>query len=562
MARSTPVPQADSLPKIRRLVDRLGAGGSLAEAGAAAGVVGRQVGYYLTAAIALGLVVREAGDITVTPLAQALRATVERSDDEARVWRRAMRESAIVSDIAPTLLARSGPSKATLTSRIATMYEHRESTAGRRADTLLGWRSYVLEHESQLPLAKVTPGSSRVPYSGRPMLRALFVESFKAFGQPKAAKVATSPLELAPLTVLAGPNGAGKSTVLQAMDILGSLVRGNISEMLKAHEWDYDDLPHLRSKGRTIQIGADIELDDARVEWRLTLGTRKHPSIAAELVRARPKSTVAWTTLLEREGRRIKIRDELAGEVIEMPLVTHPQSWLSTLDAKEDAKRYPGLLALKTWAERIHAFWSLDPSTLRSPSRGDAGRIGGRGQDLATLLFKMKKTRPARFGAFTKRLKRYYPRLVEIVPRSAHAGWKYLDVTERWNGEKATFNARQVSDGLLRMMVLASLPEWEERPSLVLLDEVENGLHPRLIGGITELLAEVAKTTQVVATTHSPITLNYVPAEATRLVTRGRGGTVVITPLTSVKNFARLREHFDPGELWYNVGEEALVKGR
>jgi len=161
-----------------------------------------------------------------------------------------------------------------------------------------------------------------------------------------------------------------------------------------------------------------------------------------------------------------------------------------------------------------------------------------------------------------QRVRRYYPRLVQVEARGGKYGWKKLEITERWNGEKATFNARQVSDGLLRMMVVASLPEWKTPPSLVLLDEVENGLHPRLVGGIVELLSEVSSKTQVVTTTHSPITLNYVPAEATRLVTRGKGGTVMVTPLTDTKNFARLREHFEPGELWYNVGEDRLLAER
>lgn len=116
-----------------------------------------------------------------------------------------------------------------------------------------------------------------------------------------------------------------------------------------------------------------------------------------------------------------------------------------------------------------------------------------------------------------------------------------------------------MSDGLLRVMALASIPDWEPRPSLVLLDEIENGLHPRLIAGVAGLLDEITQHTQVITTTHSPITLNYVPAEATRVVTRGRGGKVMVTPLTETKNYERLREHFEPGELWYNVGESRLV---
>ncbi|MBS2017024.1 MAG: AAA family ATPase [Deltaproteobacteria bacterium] len=556
-----PVPQADSLPKLRHFVEQVVAGATIEEAGRRVELKGRHISYFLAAAFALGLLVRRGVQLVATPRARSLLDSEPQTEGEAAAWRRAIERSVILGEVAPSLLGPAKPTKDALSARIAKFSGLAQSTATRRAETLLRWRNHVLRYEAQLGLPKGASSARAMQYSGPAMLRALHIESFKAFGQPNAAsKKSRLPLELAPLTVLAGPNGAGKSTVLQAIDILGSLVRGNISEMLKEHEWDYSDLPHLRSKGRTIQIVADVEIGDNCIEWRITLGTRKHPGIEAEAVRARPHGSLEWKTLLARQGRHITLYREPDGAEVKAPLVTHPQSWLSTLDAKEDATVFPGLLSLKRWAEGIRAFWSLDPSTLRSPSRGDARHVGGRGEDLASLLFKMKKSRPKHFATFTKRLRNYYPRLVQIEPRSAPYGWKYLDVTERWNGEKATFNARQVSDGLLRMMVLASLPEWEEQPSMVLLDEIENGLHPRLVGGITELLAEISKRTQVVVTTHSPITLNYVPAESTRLVTRGRGGSVTVTPLTAVNNFARLREHFDPGEMWFNVGEDALVK--
>jgi predicted ATPase len=364
------------------------------------------------------------------------------------------------------------------------------------------------------------------------------------------------------LTVLAGPNGAGKSTILQALDILGYLVRGTIAEMLDAHGWDYSDLPHLRSARQTITIEVELEIGSAIVVWRLTLGTRKHAGIAAESVRARGFYDMNWRTLLDRSGRRVRMLDESSGSIEAPPPVTLAQSWLATLDAKEDAARVPGLLAVRTWAEGIHAFWSLDPSTLRSPSRVDTGRIGSRGEDLASFLFRLSRSQPKRFAAFVKRVRHYYPRLVQVEPKAGQYGWKKLEITERWNGERATFNARQVSDGLLRMMVVASLPEWSVPPSLVLLDEVENGLHPHLLGGVAELLAEISSRTQVLTTTHSPITLNYVPVHATRLVTRGQGGVVVVTPLAETKNFDRLHEQFDPGELWYNVGEARLIPSK
>ncbi len=567
MKNALPIPQADALAKVRRVVEQIAAGATLAAAGRAADLDARHTGYHVAAALALGLLSRTPRALAVTPLGRTLLRSGQRSDDETATWRRAIEASPVLVAVAPGLLATRAPTRDALAGRIAKEGKLAASTAARRADTLLRWRKHVLELEAQpeLPLTGASKRAAPMRYSGPAMIRALSIQSFKAFGEAKGrgrARGTGKPIELGPLTVLAGPNGAGKSTVLQALDVLGSLVRGSINEMLKAHEWDYGDLPHLRSAGKTIELGVEVALGAAVLAWTLTLGTRKHAGIEAETVRVRSRDSLAWKPLLERRGRQITLFSEADGREIASPLVTHPQSWLSTLEAKDDAADFPGLLALKAWAEGIHAFRSLDPSTLRAPSRGDTARVGPHGEGLATLLFQMKKSRPKNYARFTKRLKRYYPRLVAVEPRSAPYGWKYLDVTERWNGEKATFNVRQVSDGLLRMMVLASLPEWDTPPSVVLLDEVENGLHPRLIGGIAELLAEIATKTQVVLTTHSPITLNYVPADAARLVTRGSGGAVVVTPLTESKNFARLREHFEPGELWYNVGEETLLTPR
>lgn len=562
MAETT-IPQADDLAKVRRLIAEADARGSLQAAGEAVSLEPRHVGYYAAAAEALRLARRRGEGIEILPLGRQLLATAPRTEGEASIFRKAIESSPVVSRVAGDLLAFATPAKGDLVARIRSVAGLAASTASRRADTLLRWRRTVLAQERQgvLPAA-----SSAVQYSGRAVLRVVRIESFKAFGMaPSGGKRSPAAIPLAPLTVLVGPNGAGKSTILQALDILGALVRGTISEMLESHDWEYADLPHLRSATPTITIGVELALGASIVSWELTLGTRKHPGVAAEVVRARGRDDASWRTLLERKGRHVSVLHEPTGERISPPLLTLPQSWLATLDAnaKEDARLFPGLLALKDWAENIHAFWSLSPSTLRAPSRGATDHVRSHGGDLASFLFRLKRNRPRRFTTFARRVARHYPRLVQIEPKSGQYGWKYLEITERWNGEKATFNARQVSDGLLRLMAVASIPEWERPPSLVLLDEIENGLHPRLIGGIADLLAEVSTATQVIVTTHSPITLNYVPPESARVVTRGRGGGVMVTPLTETKNYAKLRQHFEPGELWYNAGEDRLVgRGR
>jgi predicted ATPase len=306
-----------------------------------------------------------------------------------------------------------------------------------------------------------------------------------------------------------------------------------------------------------------VSMPEATVRWSLGLGTRRYPGIATELVTS--LAVPAEHPIVSREGRTI-LRVSEHDQRKEHTTLTLPASWLSTLDAKADLKDYPTLVALASFAKRIRAYYFLDPVALRTPSRVETDELGAHGDNLPAFLAHLGK-RPRDFARLVKRVRAHYPRLVDIHPRRRH-GRIELEVTEKWNGEQATFNARQVSDGLLRLIAVAAMHEMRDPPSVLLIDEIENGLHPRLLGGLVAMLEELTKSgrTQVIATTHSPITLNYVSSpEAVLLVTRGKGGGVKVTPMNETRDFQSLREHFELGELWYNVGEERLVprgKGR
>lgn len=391
------------------------------------------------------------------------------------------------------------------------------------------------------------------------MIRSLKVFGFKAFSTTKVRDACTP---LAPFTVLIGPNGAGKSSILQAIATLGWLARGTINEMLQAHQWEYSDLPHLHSDKIPMGISVEVDLPSAQAEWYLSLSPLRTPGIFSEYI-SRVGGDARY--IVRRNGRNVFITDEHGGNETQTTL-SLPSSWLSTIDARADLRSYPTLVALADWAKRIRAFYFLDPVALRAPSRAKTDDLGPHGEDLAAFLARLKKSRPKDFARLIARVRHHYPRLVDLHIRRTNFGWTHLEVTEKWNGEQAKFNARQVSDGLLRLIAVAAMHELREPPSVLLIDEIENGLHPRLLGGLVAMLEELTKggKTQVIATTHSPITLNYVSSpESVLLVTRSKGGGVQVTPMNETRDFESLREHFELGELWYNVGEDRLVpKGK
>ena len=384
------------------------------------------------------------------------------------------------------------------------------------------------------------------------MLRSLSIEGFKAYN--------AKDIPMRPFTVLIGPNGAGKTTLLEAIDVLARLVTGTIKDLLEVKSWDYGDLPHLRGPTSEFSITATFRLGDDDIMWILGLGARRRPGIAHELV-ATPWAQEPGSLWLNRKGRTMtRLASNGDQETITQTLTS---SWLSALD-DADAQRFPQLARVARWARGVRGYFFLDPLKLRVPSRGEGDEIGVNGETLAPFLARLKeRDRPA-FDRIQKRVKKHYPRLVELHPVRKGYGWTHLEVTERWNGETARFNARQVSDGLLRLIAVAAMHDLPVQPSVLLLDEIENGLHPHLLGGFMKMLQELVTSskgrTQVVLTTHSPITVNYCEsADDVLLVTRGAGGHPRCTPLSQTKGFSKLRSHFDLGELWYNVGEEELL---
>ena len=392
------------------------------------------------------------------------------------------------------------------------------------------------------------------------MLRSLKLEGFKAF------ESATVTLE--PFTMLVGPNGAGKSTVLQAVDLLGGLVTSTISEFLQSHGWDYADLPHLRSSSTSIRVEAVLELSGEQIAWRFELGARRYPGVAREWVTVRRSGTGKAAgeeqDLLVREGRWMRRFDELERtyEGIEQTL---PSSWLSALDARSDAKRFPTLVRLAQWARAIRGYFFLDPVRLRSPNRGKPDDVGRHGELLAPFLASLQRSNKDAYARVLKRVQKHYPHLAELHFKRTGYGWTSLEVTERRGKEAARFNARQVSDGLLRLLAVAAMHELPTPPSVLLLDEVENGLHPHLMQGLVEMLHEFVAAApgqrQVLVTTHSPIAVNFAKkAEEVVIVDRDRKGRVKVTPLSEAHGFEELSQHFDLGELWYNAGEARLVR--
>jgi predicted ATPase len=94
--------------------------------------------------------------------------------------------------------------------------------------------------------------------------------------------------------------------------------------------------------------------------------------------------------------------------------------------------------------------------------------------------------------------------------------------------------ARVVSEGTLRVLGLLALGGMKDSPALIGFEEPENGVHPRRIQLIAELLKNMAHAskTQLVVTTHSPILTGMIPNESLYICKKEDGATI-IEPFTT-----------------------------
>ena len=119
--------------------------------------------------------------------------------------------------------------------------------------------------------------------------------------------------------------------------------------------------------------------------------------------------------------------------------------------------------------------------------------------------------------------------------------------------------ARIVSDGALLVLGPLAVMMGADHPKLILLDDLDHGLHPRARRDLVTLLRKLFEqdpALQFVATSHSPHLLDQLEPKEVRLTTRLKDGSVACARLDEHPNFEKWKEAMTPGEFWSVVGEK------
>ena len=367
-------------------------------------------------------------------------------------------------------------------------------------------------------------------------------------------------VELKPLTVLFGPNAAGKSNLLDAVQLLARLATSRTLQQafeppcrgkpLESFSMGDGGIRGLRKEERlAFSIEVDLHISDAvanaingeildvdrprgngevpphvrerSLRYRLEVemlprsGLLQVTDEYLAALTARGKPSRRCKPFIERQGHQIHLRS--AGRA-------PPKRYDCDLDhailaMPHYAPHYPHLAAVRRELDSWQFFYFEPRERMRAaiPIK-EVRHVGPMGEELAAFLTTLKARQPRQFEALEKSLRMLLPDVEGIETDVNDLGEAEFHLRE--NG--VAVPARVLSEGTLRLLGLLALTSAKDAPALVGFEEPENGVHPRRIELIAELLQVNSqfRETQYIVTTHSPILPDRLPEGSLFVVQR------------------------------------------
>jgi len=122
--------------------------------------------------------------------------------------------------------------------------------------------------------------------------------------------------------------------------------------------------------------------------------------------------------------------------------------------------------------------------------------------------------------------------------------------------------ASQASDGVLIVLAYLAVMHLPTPPALILIEEPENGIHPKRLQEIVHILRALVEQnghTQMLMTSHSPYLLDEFQPDEVTLCRKNRNGAVQTRRLSEIEQVCSQLDVFSLGEIWTGEGDERLA---
>ena len=351
------------------------------------------------------------------------------------------------------------------------------------------------------------------------MLESITVEGFKSIAS-------IQDLKLGPINVLIGPNGSGKSNFIGVFSFLHAIYSGRLQEYVM-RAGGAERVLHFGSK-ITEKLAIHVFFEDRVVQYGIKLAATDTDTLypSAEFVDDPDLSKDGHShveSLWSRGGEAAISSPHGKGIV----LGSGPPLGIGTLGGGISESEQYVRDQLSSW--RLYHFHDTSST---SPMRktvdvNDNRYLRTDASNLAAFLYFLRVKHETEFNLIRRTVQLVAPYFDDFLLLPLALNEDKIRLEWRHKGTDAYFDASSFSDGTLRFISLATLllQPVSHRPSVILIDEPELGLHPKAITLFASLVKQASVSTQVILATQSPILLDHFQPEDVLVVDREKGQT-------------------------------------
>ena len=364
------------------------------------------------------------------------------------------------------------------------------------------------------------------------MLATFTFSNFKSFRDAQ--------LPLGPLTVLIGANAAGKSNAIEALRLLSWLAQG---QKLSSIQYAVNSADRV-VRGRVVdlclrgqsQFGLGCVTDD--LHWNLLsmqISIREGElHISAEKIEQdtvtvplydmdqpskglNTDAGVAYNNFSRgRNKPHITVSDQMAVFAQLESAVSFNASHKKTQETiPEVAKRFQSLLSNILFLDPV-------PARMREYSFTNDKRLLGDGTNLSSVLHRLWGADADAHAEPYVTQRAAILAFIQSLPEQDIAGLSFLDgprgevmlqLMETFGGTPTPYDASLLSDGTLRVLAIAAAMLSAQEGSLVVIEEIDNGVHPSRARHLLDSIRSIAerRKLRVLLSTHNPAMLDALP---------------------------------------------------
>jgi predicted ATPase len=327
-------------------------------------------------------------------------------------------------------------------------------------------------------------------------------------------------LPLRPINVLIGANGSGKSNFIEAFNFV------------------YENRDEKKLRDYVKRAGG--------AERVLHFGSKTTKEIHFELLFSKGGYRLKLSPTAD-DGLYINEQEAFSGK-------GRPTYNRTVETEEEEAAWDPNM----TWLQDQLFGWRvyhLDDTSFSSPMRKTARVDDNRflhpdGSNLPAFLYLLREKHLDSYGLIVRTVQLAAPFFDDFRLDPTELNPDYIMLEWRHKKSEQVFGASSLSNGTLRFIALATLflqPE-QYRPTLILVDEPELGLHPYALALLASLIRQASVTTQVIVSTQSALLLDHFDPEDVLVADRAKGGSVIERKET--EQLKTWLEDYSLGQLW------------